>query len=108
MTNDKPAADEAVEVTQAAREAADEHYPPHLWRKEARDDLAKAFARFERDILATLSPDDKLRGALREAADKFDCLAASMREEEADLLAPEIAVAELGRDECRAALGDTA
>lgn len=38
MTNDQT-------VTQADRDAADEHYPPHLWKKAARDDLAIAFAR---------------------------------------------------------------
>lgn len=47
---------------------------------------------------------DRLREALAEAADKFAKLADSMREEEADLLAPEIAVCELGREECLAAL----
>ena len=47
---------------------------------------------------------ERLTRALRDAADTFDKLAASMREEEADLLAVEIAVAEQSRDQCLAAL----
>lgn len=47
---------------------------------------------------------ERLTRVLRDAADTFDKLAASMREEEADLLAVEIAVAEQSRDQCLAAL----
>ena len=39
-------------VTQAARKAAEEHYPPHLWKEAAIADLAQAFAKFERDSIA--------------------------------------------------------
>lgn len=72
--------------------------------KICKDGAGKSLRAYDRR-LASLSPDGKLKEALREAADKFDDLAASMREEDAALLAQEIAVAELGRDECRAALG---
>jgi hypothetical protein len=50
-----------VTVTQADRDAADEHYPPHLWKKAARDDLAIAFARHR---ISHSLPGDALRGAL--------------------------------------------
>jgi hypothetical protein len=47
---------------------------------------------------------ERLSRALRDAADTFDKMANSMREEDADLLAVEIAVAVQSRDQCLAAL----
>ena len=41
-----------LKVSQKAREAAARHYPEHLWKQSARDDLAQAFAQFERDLTA--------------------------------------------------------
>lgn len=47
---------------------------------------------------------EALEEELRDAADTFEKLAASMREEDADLMAPEIAVCEMQRSRIRATL----
>lgn len=69
-----------------------------------REDVARL--EMERALFPAQPVDEteRLRAHISDAIDTLDKLAASMREEEADLLAPEIAVAEMTRDQLLAAL----
>ncbi|MBD3732807.1 MAG: hypothetical protein IE934_08835 [Sphingopyxis sp.] len=87
----------------------------HSLLPETWDDCFHVEAARYLEHLTSPSPDvglaeenERLREALeeelRDAADTFEKLAASMREEDADLMAPEIAVCEMQRSRIRATL----
>lgn len=95
MTTDELVEQIALGITQEIGWGTFSHFDPRDVRRIARAALQAS---------GLEAQNERLRGALTEAADTFSLMAGAMREIDPELLAQVIGVAELSADEARQAL----